>query len=222
MSCQDAAVITTPVPAQQPRPSRALFYVVGGAGLVVGALIVGVLWLTLGAGGGFDGDSAAVTAPAKVGDYQRFADLPMSQRDPGKATADRYAAWNKQTAQSLSAAYDGAAATVESYASDDLRVIFTMHVVHATAPGLYVPYQDPKVLGLKTPDQYVQTFGAVQCIVHVQPAPIESDSEPKVVATDCQRTGGGLTVRIPTTGGDLGEHPDQVAALVDQAFAAVG
>ena len=45
---------------------------------------------------------------------------------------------------------------------------------------------------------------------------------PQVIATDCQRTGGGVTVRLPATGGHLGEHPDQVAALVNQAFTAVG
>ena len=208
----------------EPAPSsRVPLYVAAGVGLVVGALVVGVLWLTIGGSDdGVAGSSAPVTAPAKVGQYQRFADVPGNASGPGKTTAERTSAWDSQTAQRISAAYDGAAATVQTYATADLSVIFQVQVVRANAPGLYVPYQDPKTLGLAEPEQDVKTFGAVQCIVHVQPRAAESQAPTQVVATDCQRSGGGLTVRIPAAGGTIGEHPDQVAAVVDEVFTAIG
>ncbi|TDQ00998.1 hypothetical protein [Labedaea rhizosphaerae] len=218
---------TEPAPAPVPTStstSRVPLYLAAGIGLVVGALVVGLLWLTV---GGSDDDaiggggSAPITAPAKVGEYQRFAEVPGNASGPGKATAERMSAWDSQTAQRISTAYDGAAATVQTYAKADLSVIFQVQVVRANAPGLYVPYQDPKTLGLAEPQQDVKTFGAVQCIVHVQARAAESESPTQVVATDCQRTGGGLTVRVPTAGGTLGEHPDQVAAVVDEVFTAI-
>jgi hypothetical protein len=211
-------VTTEPAPTPS---SRVPLYVAAGVGLVVGALVVGVLWLTVGSSED-GGSSGPIAVPAKVGDYQRFADIPGNASGPGKATAERTSAWNRQTAQRISAAYDGAAATVETYARPDLQVIFTVQVVRANSSGLYVPYQDAKTLGLAEPDQDVKTFGKVQCIVHVQPKAAENEGPTQVVGTDCQRTGGGLTVRIPTAGGDLGEHPDQVAAVVDEVFTAIG
>ena len=212
-----------PSPAPSPRSSRVPLYVAAGVGLVVGALIVGVLWLTVGSsGGGVGGSSSPVAAPAKVGEYQRFADIPGNKSGPGRATADRFTSWNSQTAQRISAAYNGAAASVETYAKSDLSVIFSVQVVRANAPALFVPYQDPKALGLAEPDQDVKTFGKVQCIVHTQQRAAENPGPSQVIGTDCQRTGGGLTVRIPTTGGGLGEHPDQVAAVVDEVFNSIG
>jgi hypothetical protein len=211
-------------PAPPARPVRAPLYVAAGVGLVVGALVVGLLWLTVGGsddGGGVGGSSAAVTAPAKVGVYQRFAEVPGNTSGPGKAAADRTSAWDRQTAQRISDSYHGAAATVQTYATPDLGVIFSVQVVRADSPGLFVPYQDPKTLGLAAPNQDVKTYGAVQCVVHIQTQAAENPGPVQVIGTDCQRTGGGLTVRIPTAGGNLGEHPDQVAAVVDEVFTAI-
>lgn len=215
-------MITEPAPA--PKPSRVPLYVAGGVGLVVGALVVGVLWLTVGSSGsgGLGGSPGPVAAPAKLGTYQRFADIPSQATGNGKTVADRTNAWNARTAQLISGAYDGAAATVETYASADLQVIFTVEVVRASSPGLFVPYQDPKALGLAAPEQDVRRFGSVECIVRTQPTSENSDTPPPVIGADCQRSEGGLTVRIPSVGGDLGEKPDQVAALVGQAFDAIG
>jgi hypothetical protein len=209
-------------PAPPTRPVRAPLYVAAGVGLVIGALVVGLLWLTVGdSDDGVGGSSTPVTAPAKLGDYQRFADVPGNTSGPGKAAADRTTAWDRQTAQRISDAYHGAAATVQTYTTADLRVIFSVQIVRADSPGLFVPFQDPKTLGLAAPNQDVKTFGAVQCVVHIQSQAAENPGPIQVVGTDCQRTGGGLTVRIPTAGGDLGEHPDQVAAVVDEVFTAI-
>ena len=212
-------------PSSYPSPaaprSPAPLIVAGAIGLVVGVVLVGALWLIVGGTSGTDSDP--VSAPAKLGDYQRFGDVKGGgSSDTQQRVASHVADSDTRSGQLLADAYGGAGAAVQTYASGDLRTTFELSVVRASTPGLYVGYQDAEYLGLAAPPREVKQFGNVQCVVQNEQASAGSETPPRVVQSDCQRVADELTVRIRPTSGELAQHPDQVATLVDQAFAALG
>ena len=180
-------------------------------GLVVGAGLTGGAWLLFGDGGG--GSSAAVAAPARLGDYYRFPDLPKVREDDDMGSiVDRQTRWDREGSTRLSASRDGAGAVVQRYASEDLESMFSLEVVRSPSPSpQYVPYSDPEDLGLDKPLDELLEFGPVSCVVR-------NDPSGQTHVTNCQRTSDDLTVTVAQTNGDLGENPEAVADLVNEAW----
>jgi hypothetical protein len=193
----------------------------GIAGLAIGALVVGLVWLTIGGSAEKDVSSAPIVAPAKAGEYQRFADVPVNQQPAAKTAVENQTNADKESAKLLSASYHGATATVETYASADLDVRIPVYIVRASSPELFTPYTDTKVLQIKAPEHELKKFGDVTCIVQNSFTGNASPDQPTVWASECQRTSATLTVHIPGMSNPLGKQPEQVAAVVDEVFNAV-
>lgn len=212
-----------PAPVPPRRRGVPLALVTAVVGLVVGGLGVGLPWLLSGGGGGgLGGSSAAVLAPGSLGDLKSLHDASVQVAgDKGAANAQRQAADDVQSAKLLSTAYGGAAATVAHYADEELENIVTLFVVRADSPEPFVPYENLKELAEAVPQNELVRVGDVACVVFNSQF-VKSGPEPTdgVVTTLCQRSGNGLTVQV-RVGGDIQHHPDQVAALVDDAWASV-
>jgi hypothetical protein len=204
-------------PAPRRRVSAAVvFSLVVGA--VVGALVVGSIWLLFGDGGGPD---VSGSTPDRVGDYGRFADAQVNQSDKGKQNVQRVQDWNRRSAERLSAAHHGAKAAVESYTDDRVEQQFTLLVVDAQVPfPPFVPYQDAAYLGLKRPPDELRELGDVACVVRNDPSPASGggDDDPKAThVISCVRTGSS-TVEIRNVSGDLAGDPQKVADLVNEVW----
>jgi hypothetical protein len=186
-------------------------------GLVVGAGLASGAWLLFGDGGAIGGSSAAVSAPARLGDYYRFPDLPkVRQDDDMKQTVDRQARWDQESSVRLSASRDGAGAVVQRYADEELESMFSLEVVRSPSPSpQYVSYSDPEDLGLDKPLDEMLEFGSVSCVVR-------NDPSGQTLVTNCQRTSEDLTVTVAQVNGDLNEKPEAVAELVDEAWSQLG
>jgi hypothetical protein len=169
-------------------------------------------------------DASTFTPPKKLGAYVRFGDVKVSKTGIGLKQAKRHAAWDQKTASMVSAAYGGAQAISEDYSNEGLTDFALLVAVKAPSPKLWVPYSDPVTLGLVKPFQEVRTFGDVQC--KVQNDPTVAGKKPaadSVHVVGCQRNGPHLTVQIQNVSGDhLGNHPETVAQMVDQAFNSLG
>lgn len=195
---------------------RAIAVVALVVGLVAGAGLASGAWLLFGdSGGAIGGSSVSVSAPARLGDYYRFSDLPKvrtSQSDDLKEMVDRQARWDQEGSTRLSASRDGAGAVVQRYASEDLESMFSLEVVRSPSPSpQYVPYTDAEYLGLDKPLDEMLEFGSVSCVVR-------NDPSGQTFVTGCQRTSGNLTVTVAQVNGDLNEKPETVAKLVDEAW----
>lgn len=193
----------------------------GVVGAVVGALIMGATWLVVGSqAGSFDGSGRELTAPAKIGDYGRFADAEINQGAKGKSNVERTTKWNARSAERLSDSYDGAAATVETYSDGRYLNVFALKAVRATSPfPVYVPYVDPEYLRLVRPQNEEKRFGEVSCALFNQPT--MTGKEPEEDSTrviTCMRTEPGLTVEITNVTGDLNSQPERVVSLVNDAW----
>ena len=186
----------------------------GIAGLAIGALVVGLLWLTLGGSTEGGASSAPVALPASVGEYHRFGDQSVNQQAAAQGAVAQQAEWDKQTAEHLSAAYHGAPAAVATYTTANLDPLIHVLVVRAPSPDLFAPYAELNTLGAKVPEKEAKTFGDVHCIVQNDVA-----NAPRVLATECRRSDAGLTVHIPPVSA---LDPHQVAAVVDEVFDALG
>ena len=192
-------------------------------GVLVGAAVVGGLWLTVGSSSD-DLPTASgaatdpITPPAKVGDYRFFADVPLNKEPRAQQAVRSADARDAENTKRLSAAYRGAAAVVKTYSNNDLLAFVPAYVVRASSPGLVAPYSDPKDLGLPKPEYEPMTFGDVECVAHNQPT---TGGHSEVYATECQRTSANLTVHVPPVGGPIGQHPDQLAAFVGELFDAI-
>lgn len=205
----------TPAP---PNGRRAITVVAAVVGVVVGAGLASGAWLLFGGGGGaIGGSSTAVSAPARLGDYYRYPDLPKVRERNGQdgdmtQMVDRQTKWDKESSTRLSASRDGAGAVVQQYSNAELESMFSLEVVRSPSPSpQYVPYSDPKYLGVdKPPDEMIE-FGPVSCVVRNDP------SGETHVAT-CQRTSGDLTVTVTHVNGDLGGKPEAVAEVVNEAW----
>ncbi|MGB3442260.1 MAG: hypothetical protein WBA97_26240 [Actinophytocola sp.] len=180
------------------------------AGLIIGAAAASGIWLLF---GNEEGSAATVSAPERIGEYYRFDKVP----DPGsegrhQKVADRYARYDRESSARLSAAHDGAGAVVAQYTTEDLDSMFSLEVVRTRSPfPPYVPYSDPEDLGVDKPIEEVLRYGDVACAVRNNP------SQPPIVMA-CLRTAGDLTVTISRVSGDMGQQPEDVAKLVDDAW----
>lgn len=223
-------------PAQPDRPAapRALRtrpWAAGLAGLVVGAAAVGTTWLTLA-----DGDDAAggsgvgptstskLALPATLGTFVEFQGAARRSGSRGAdQTAQRIAKSDAESTHLLSRAYGGAGAAVRTYAQrDDASTTVLVSAVRGGSPAPFVPYQDAAALGLVRPMREVRTVGDVACLIVNQPTPAGQTPRPDSVNVDhCQRTKEGLTVTVGNISGDLRTSPDQVAALVEDAWSDV-
>jgi hypothetical protein len=190
-------------------------------GAVVGAAIVGATWLVVDSqSGSFDSSGEEISAPAKIGGYVRFADAKINKGAKAKQTVARITSWNAKSAERLSASYDGAAAFVETYSDDSYQNAFVLNALRATTPfPAYVPYQDAKTLQIVRPQNEERRFGAVSCLVFNQPTPAgQKPAAESTIAVSCSRTERGLTVQVSNVTGDLGNQPEKVAALVNDAW----
>ena len=189
---------------------RAIAVFSGVAGLLVGAALASGFWLLFGNEGP---SSSSVSAPERVGDYYRFADVPeLSSGDNQQKVVDRQTRYDRESTTRLSEAYDGAGAVVQRYSNADLDEMFTLQVVRAPSPTPFVPFTDAKDLGLDKPMEEVVEYGSVTCAVHNSPG------QPPIAMT-CLRSSDDLTVSITHVNGEIA--PEDVAGLVDEAWSEV-
>jgi hypothetical protein len=165
---------------------------------------------------------SALKPPPRLGAYVRAEDAKINRTGPGKKNAARIVAWSRRTAAALAAAYGGAAAGAQDYSDDSFENLFLLLAVRAPTPRPVVPYVDAAYLGLVRPPDEVRSFGAVSCVLHNDATATGHTPAPDSVHTVlCQRSGPHLTVQLRSVSGDLGNHPDQVARLVGEAFASL-
>lgn len=190
---------------------RAIAVFSGVAGLLAGAAVASGFWLLFGNEGP---SSSSVSAPARLGDYYRFPDVPeLSSGDAQRKTVDRQARYDRENSARLSQAHDGAGAVVQRYANEDLDVMFSLELVRAPSPfPPYVPFTDPEDLGVDKPIEEVLRYGEVACAVRNDPG-----QPPRVMG--CLRSTDDLTVSITHVSGDMA--PEDVAKLVDEAWSEV-
>lgn len=196
-----------PVPAPPNRRGPAVVAAI--VSLVVGGALVGGAWLLFGNDGA---SSSPISAPARLSDYVKHGDASVfAENANGREVAQRRDDWDAKSAERLAAAHDGAGAFVQTYTDKDVRNTFMLEVVRAPAPfPPYVPYSDPKDLGMERPLEELRTFGDVGCLVRNDPA--------QSYLTSCLRTNANLTVQISHVSGDLAQDPAEVAGLVDKAW----
>lgn len=187
----------------------------GLAGLAVGALSVGAVWLT---NAPLAADKRPVVAPSHVGSY---VPLFHARLDPDLRTdlVERMRENNRRNSELLSQAHGGAGAVVEMYSSQDVRKQFTLMIYRGpSAHPLYAPYEDAAVTGYVKPLQSVEEFGEVSCLVFNDPTLVgQVPAEDSAHAKQCARTNGLLTVELVPVG-DLDDGPAMVADLVDKAW----
>lgn len=196
------------------------------AGLVIAALIVAGLFLTDVAHFGDDEDdavgvdTAAIVMPSKIGAFslavdeiERVSGKPETAAEQGERIAKR----TEATAAGLTAAYSGAAAASQVYATEGLTSQPWATVVRAQSPAPFLAsVVDPADLGLSVNRENLLTDGDVSCVIYyVETYPtgkLPADNDRRVQY--CQRTGPALTVRV--YGGGSGEDDvDQVKLYVD-------
>ncbi|MFF8812692.1 hypothetical protein [Streptomyces pactum] len=226
----DAPAGAAPVPRQ--RGIRSNPWAAGLAGLLVGAALTGAVWLVVGGEGddddgpaatGPDRPSAAPRLPDKLGMYPRFGDAAGAVSHEGaERTARRVAEADERSATSLSAAYGGAPAAVQTYTDQEMTGQLMLTAVRAGSPEPFAPYEDAAALGLAEPTREVVRVGEVACVVHNQPVPARRKPGPETVNVEfCQRTEDGLTVQVRGVTAEVRTRPEDVAALVEEAWSAL-
>ncbi len=136
----------------------------------------------------------------------------------------RLANTQRLTTAAYQAAYGGAAAGFQGYSSADLESLVSVIAVRADSPGLTNgPVYDPADLGLAVPMTEVVEVGDVDCLIrHMQNVPTGQQENPDdVVATNCQRTGSGLTVWVQGSGYSGAGGKAQLAAVTAAAWQAL-
>jgi hypothetical protein len=210
---------TTPEPgpvARKGPPWPAILY--GLAGLAVGALAVGGAWLASGSGGQ---DSRPIAAPDKVGGLVPYDKVEVNQKPMAKPVVDRTLKAMQESARRLSESHGGAGALYAQYADNKFeKQIVVMAYRDRSADPLFVPYVNPDDLGLAKPQQTVERYGSVSCLV-INQATRQGETPPpgSARAASCSRSSGSLTVQINPSG-DMGD-PAEVAKLVDEVWASV-
>ncbi|MGY0057250.1 hypothetical protein ACWY4P_11895 [Streptomyces sp. LZ34] len=218
------AAVPLPPPRRQGPISLRTPLVTAALGLVVGLAAVGipVLLSDDDGGGGFGGGggSGELSAPAKLDGLRPFAEIQRAAGVPkAEEMADAITKEDRKSGERLSEAYGGAAAVVQRYADSDVQTTVTLVAVRGRSPQPYVPYQDPKRLGLAKPQDELKTFGDVSCVLYNQPTAAGSKpTADSVHVSYCQRTGDGLTVQVRTLGGGVANQPDKVADLTEKAW----
>lgn len=203
-----------PAPPNGGASPRAIAVLAGVAGLVVGAVLASGMWLLFGNENG--SSSSSVSAPDRLGEYYRLVDHPkINDREGAQRMVDRQKRYDQENSARLSAAYDGAGAVVQQYASESLETMFSLEVVRAKSPyPPYVQFSDPKDLGLDKPFEEVLEYGDVACAVRNQ------GSQPPIVVA-CVRTAGDLTVSITHVTNIDDVTTEDLAKLVDEAWSEV-
>jgi hypothetical protein len=207
-----------------PKTSRGIAVPLAAAllGLAVGAALVAGAFLIFDGGG--SGSDEPISAPDRIGDYSRFADIEINKKDAARKTVDRITNWNKQSSERLSTTYGGSGAAIEVYADDSIKSQFTLQLVRASAPfPPFVPYSNPADLGLAKPEQELVEFGDVACVVRNGTTPAGRQPNPDdTFVILCLRTSSSLTVQITSvTGDNLRSDPRKVADLVNDAWTKV-
>ncbi|OXM69942.1 hypothetical protein [Amycolatopsis vastitatis] len=207
-------------PAPRPRLTRPV--ATGLIGVLVGAFLVGVPWLVLSLLGGPSGQAPA--APANLGGLAKAQDaITKVAAARGKAQIDRITKTDQETAARVSAAYDGAGAVVQDYQDERLARSLQLIAVRAPSPELFAPYEDVQALGEAKPGTELVRVGAVQCLLHNNPAAPGSTPDPDLsFVMQCQRTGPGLTVTVRSMGTEGNHDPQELAGIVEQAWREVG
>jgi hypothetical protein len=191
----------------------------GLIGLLIGALVVGGIWLASGSTAAGIG-TQSITIPQSIGEFVPFEEVELNKSPKASDNVARVESWDDQSTLRLSKATGGAAAAVRSYSDKDLRNQISVLVYRAKASPSpqFVPYQDANSLGLVHPPEEMDQFSAVSCVLHNDPTPVGTTSSPNSVHTiTCVRTGPELTVEIRPTG-DISNEPQRVAQLVDEVW----
>lgn len=221
----------TLLPEQPPTPVAARRY--SGRALIVslaaGFVAAAVICVALAAGGALPGQQkdsgggaskAGIALPKRFLSYARTVDAvadrsPSAQKDAAARQADF-----RNTARALSAAHHGAGAAAEGYASADLQTMFTVWAVRDATPPPVVPVVDPDRLGLAVAPEVVRAFGDVACDIRYLSVTKGNPVTPEAAHTVlCQRSSSSLTVTVLGPGGDVGNHPEQVVAMVNAVWA---
>jgi hypothetical protein len=215
----EPAAAEEPVPAPPRQRAQWAPVLVGLAGLVVGAVVVGGAWLVSGSG---STDTRAVKAPDAVGPFLPFDQIAVNKSPQATRMVTRTLTTNDQNSQRLSQSHGGAGAVVRLYSDQDLQQQLTLMIYRApSAHPQFVEYQDTKILGLARPTQEAQEFGEVSCVVRNDPtAAGDTPSSRSAHAVSCSRTSADLTVEI-LPGGDLVDQPRQIARMVDEVWNSV-
>ncbi len=202
-----------------PRPPWGLLTVAGVIGLVVGALIVGGLWLESGGGGSNRADPKSVTLPSRIAEFVPFDQVDLNKSTAGQANVTRVKSWDDQSSKRLSKSNGGAGAIVRAYADKDLRNQISVLAVRAAAENpQFVQYQDPNTLGLVHAPEEEEQFSEVSCVIHNDPTPAgQAPTLNSVHTTSCLRTNDVLTVEIRPTG-DISNEPQRVSDLVNEVW----
>ncbi|OLE24848.1 MAG: hypothetical protein AUG49_12340 [Catenulispora sp. 13_1_20CM_3_70_7] len=206
-----------PFPPTQPEPGRRAGrspWLVGVAGVVVGALVAGIpLLLTRSSGGGLGVSHEALHAPANLNDFTPMTSNPKMP----PATKKRTETAETMSAKNLSEAYGGAATTVRKYIDPELGDFVTLEAIRATSPKPYVPYVDAATIGFAKPLQEVDTIGQTSCVVQNVPG---SGGKQDTHVQICERTSSHLTVRLRFDGEGWDSLEDAVA-LTERAWSAL-
>lgn len=210
--------------APQRRPLFARPALTALIGFVVGAFVVGVPWLVIGLLGG--PSAQPLKLPDTLGGFtttQAAVTKIADGRAAGKSQIERADKAEGENASRISAAYHGAAAVFRSYSDEGLESGFQVAAVRADSPELLAQYEDTAALGLAVPMTELKRIGAVQCLVHNGTTPLGQPVDPEQsVVTNCQRTGGGLTVQLRNTTTQNAHDPARFAAIVQEAWTALG
>jgi hypothetical protein len=210
-----------PVPDPPKPAARAPWTLIlaGLAGLAVGVLAIGGVWL--GSGTGTPISKQPVVAPPKIGELVAIDRLKLPDTVRPEAIARTKDA-NQRSSQRLSEAHGGAGAAVQMYTDQDLSVQVTLMIYRApSAHPLYVPYEDAQEVGMLKPAETAEEYGDVSCVVRNDPTAIgQTPSAHSAHVETCARTSALLTVEIHPAG-DVADDPAQVAALVNSAWNAV-
>ncbi|MPZ79628.1 MAG: hypothetical protein GEV28_04185 [Actinophytocola sp.] len=162
---------------------------------------------------GNDGASSSpISAPDRLSDYVKYGNADVfADNDNGREIAGRREDWDRRSSERLAAAHDGAGAFVQSYTDQEAENTFMLEVARAPVPSPpYVPYSDPKDLGMERPTEELREFDEVSCLIRNDPS--------QSYVTTCLRTDDDLTVQVSHVSGDLLQDAPAVADLVDAAW----
>ena len=167
--------------------------------------------------------TTSIALPKTLGRYVRFEDAKLSHSSrAAKAVANEKTS-DAKTASALSAAHDGAGAAVQTYTDQQLLTTVAAWAVRGPTPRPVVAYVDAKYLGVALPPHQIKKVGSSYCSISTtQQTPAGQKPPADALHTDyCQRSSGSLTVIVYAYSGGLSQHPDQVAALVDQVWSSI-
>lgn len=193
----------------------------GVAGALVGAAIVGLVWLLAGGDDSSSGasvDRTPLTAPERISAYSKLTDVPITQTAAGKQVAAHRAVIDKKTADAVSKAFGGAAAIAVEYADPSLSLVPLLIAVRAPSPTPWFPTEDLALEKIVKPRNEVRKVGDVTCVIQNAPTKVGKKPAPQsAVLQSCMRTGPKLTVVLDNV--QSFSQAEQVAPLVDDAYA---